>query len=158
MKKSYIVVLIILITTVVVIIQFADLGQSKSANTSTNTPTIATNSINKLSENSSLKYITDHKAGLTVESTKKVIFFYANWCPTCIPVDKELSEKESQIPDGVIVIRVNYNDTDTDQSEKELAKKYGVTYQHTFVQIDSDGNVITKWNGGSLNELTKNIK
>jgi hypothetical protein len=56
------------------------------------------------------------------------------------------------------VIRVNYNDPDTDATEKELAKKYGITYQHTFVQIDSTDQVVTKWNGGRLKELLSNLK
>lgn len=89
---------------------------------------------------------------------KRVLFFYASWCPTCRPVDTELKSSENGIPDGTVVIRVNYNDPETDLSEKELAKKYGVTYQHTFVQIDADGNEVTKWNGGKLKELLERIK
>ncbi len=89
---------------------------------------------------------------------KRVLFFYANWCPTCIPVDKVFMNQESQIPEAVTVIRINYNDTETDKEEKDLAKKYGITYQHTFVQIDSDGNEVTKWNGGAMSELLENIK
>lgn len=89
---------------------------------------------------------------------RRVLFFYASWCPTCKPVDQKLSENISKIPADVTVLRVNYNDPDTDQAEKELAQKYGVTYQHTFVQVDAQGNEVTKWNGGSLDELLQNIK
>ena len=64
----------------------------------------------------------------------------------------------NKIPKDVIVIRTNYNDPNTDQEEKDLAKKYGITYQHTFVQIDSTGKEIAKWNGGQTDELTANIK
>jgi thiol-disulfide isomerase/thioredoxin len=95
---------------------------------------------------------------LEIKDSKVVLFFYANWCPTCIPVDKEFKAMEEKIPEGVTVIRVNYNDPDTDSNEKELSKKYGITYQHTFVQIDADGNEITKWNGGAIDELLSNIK
>jgi len=91
-------------------------------------------------------------------STRRVLFFYANWCPTCIPSDKNFSANLSKLPADVTLIRVNYNDTDTDQAEKDLAKKYGVTYQHTFVQIDAKGNEVTKWNGGQIDELLSNIK
>lgn len=91
-------------------------------------------------------------------TTKRVLFFYANWCPTCRPTDANFRENENKIPEGVTLIRVNYNDTDTDQEEKDLAKKYGITYQHTFVQIDEKGNQVTKWNGGQINELLANIK
>lgn len=89
---------------------------------------------------------------------KTVLFFYASWCPTCQPTDANLRESSDQIPEGMTVIRVNYNDPDTDQEEKELAKKYGITYQHTFVQIDGQGKEITKWNGGKIEELLKNVK
>jgi thiol-disulfide isomerase/thioredoxin len=89
---------------------------------------------------------------------KRVLFFYANWCPTCRPADANFNENVSKIPDDVTLIRVNYNDTDTDQEEKDLAEKYGITYQHTFVQIDQQGNEVAKWNGGQIDELLANIK
>lgn len=95
---------------------------------------------------------------LETENSKTVLFFYANWCSTCIPTDKELKSDESKLPDGVSVVRVNYNDPDTDSNEKALATKYGITYQHTFVQIDEKGNEIVKWNGGSVDKLISNIK
>ena len=91
-------------------------------------------------------------------NNRRVLFFYANWCPTCKPADQNFKANLNKIPEDVTVIRVNYNDTDTDQAEKDLAKKYGITYQHTFVQIDENGNEITKWNGGKIEELLKNIK
>lgn len=106
-----------------------------------------------------MKYFEFSEAGFEgAASEKRVLFFYANWCPTCRPTDADLSANMSQIPDGAVVIRVNYNDPDTDSVESELAKKYGVTYQHTFVQIDSLGEVVTKWNGGKTKELLSNIK
>lgn len=89
---------------------------------------------------------------------RRVLFFYANWCPICRPADADFRESVSKIPADVVLIRVNYNDPDTDQEEKDLAKKYGVTYQHTFVQIDKGGIAITSWNGGKTEELLKNIK
>jgi thiol-disulfide isomerase/thioredoxin len=90
--------------------------------------------------------------------TRRVLFFYANWCPTCRPVDKNLTDQMAQLPEDVTVIRVNYNDTQTDQAEKDLAKKYGITYQHTFVQIDEQGSEVAKWNGGQLEELLEKLK
>lgn len=91
-------------------------------------------------------------------NTRRVLFFYANWCPTCRPADQSFSEKKAQLPVDVSVIRVNYNDTETDQTEKDLAAQYGVTYQHTFVQIDAAGNEVTKWNGGQIDELLTNLR
>ncbi len=91
-------------------------------------------------------------------TNRRVLFFYANWCPTCKPADASFSENVAKIPADVTLFRVNYNDTETDQGEKDLARKYGVTYQHTFVQIDAKGNEVAKWNGGKIEELLANLK
>mgnify|MGYP002359229494 FL=1 len=94
----------------------------------------------------------------TSADKRRVLFFYASWCPTCVPADKDFADNSAHLPKDITVLRVNYNDGDTDENEKTLAKKYGVTYQHTFVQIDSDGHEITKWNGGATKELESNLK
>lgn len=91
-------------------------------------------------------------------SGRRVLYFYANWCPICRPADQNLRENESKIPQDVTVIRVNYNDPDTDQEEKDLAKKYGVVYQHTFVQIDGEGKEVARWSGGQVEEILENIE
>lgn len=97
----------------------------------------------------------------TFDSTadkKRVLFFYASWCPTCRPTDADFKANLAKIPSDVAVIRVNYNDPETDEEEKALAQKYGVTYQHTFVQIDKNGNKVTTWNGGQTEQLLANVK
>lgn len=90
--------------------------------------------------------------------TKRVLFFYANWCPTCKPANEDFQTNQSQIPDDVTVIRVNYDDNQTDAAEKALAQNYDITYQHTFVQLDENNQVVTRWNGGQLKELLANLK
>jgi thiol-disulfide isomerase/thioredoxin len=105
------------------------------------------------------RYIEYSKAAFdNAASNRRVLFFYANWCPICKPADADLKANIDKIPSDVTVIRVNYNDTDTDQEEKDLAKQYGITYQHTFVQIDAQGKEVTKWNGGETRELLANIR
>lgn len=89
---------------------------------------------------------------------RRVLFFYASWCPTCRPADADFTKNETKIPEDVTLIRVNYKDPETDQEEKALAQKYGITYQHTFVQIDETGKEITTWNGGQLKELLEHIQ
>lgn len=88
---------------------------------------------------------------------RRVLFFYASWCTTCRPVNAEFLKETNKIPDDVVVFRVNYRDSDTDEIEKSLAEKYNITYQHTFVQINQQGDVIKKWNGGNLADLIKNV-
>lgn len=89
---------------------------------------------------------------------RRVLFFYANWCPTCRAADADLSAKLDQLPADLTVIRVNYNDNQTDAAARELARQYGVTYQHTFVQIDATGQELTKWNGGQVAELNSRLQ
>lgn len=93
-----------------------------------------------------------------VANKRRVLYFYASWCPICRPTDAEFKANGGKIPEDVVVLRVNYNDPDTDQEEKDLAKKYAVTYQHTFVQVDGQGKDVTKWNGGAIDKLLSSIK
>lgn len=88
---------------------------------------------------------------------RRFLFFYASWCPTCRPLDADLRAQGDRIPDDVVIVRVNYNDPDTDDAEDALAQKYDVTYQHTFVEIDTEGNEVKKWNGGQLDELLSRL-
>jgi len=105
------------------------------------------------------RYIPYTKAAYEQGKDKqRVLYFYASWCPTCKIANDDLTQNPSKIPEDVVVLRVNYNDPDTDEEEKDLAKKYGITYQHTFVQTDSQGKEVTKWNGGGLDELIVRIK
>ena len=105
------------------------------------------------------RYVEYSKVALEKAATnRRVLFFYASWCPTCKPADASFTQNASKIPEDVTLVRVNYNDPDTDQEEKDLAKMYGITYQHTFVQIDSTGKEVTKWNGGQIDELLSKIK
>lgn len=81
------------------------------------------------------------------QSKKRVLFFYASWCPTCQAADKDINSKIDQIPTDVVILKTNYD------TESELKKKYNITYQHTFVYVDENGNEIDKWNGGELKEI-----
>lgn len=90
--------------------------------------------------------------------TRRLLFFYASWCSTCRPVDAELTARIEELPADLTIIRVNYNDSDTTEAEKELAAKYVVTYQHTFVQIDQNGEVVAKWNGGGVDKIIENLR
>ena len=105
------------------------------------------------------RYVEYSKAVLDQSSDKRrVLYFYATWCPTCKVANEDFSINSNKIPEDVVIIRTNYNDPNTDSQEKDLAKKYGITYQHTFVQIDEKGNEVAKWNGGQIDELLVKIK
>lgn len=73
-----------------------------------------------------------------------LLYFYANWCPTC---KKETSEAlypafNELTTDQVVGFRVNFNDDETDSAEKQLAQKHGIAYQHTKVFIKNGVEVL----------------
>jgi thiol-disulfide isomerase/thioredoxin len=68
-----------------------------------------------------------------------VLFFHAPWCPTCRAT--EASIDADGVPDGLTLVKVDFD------SATELRQKYGVTYQHTYVQVDPDGTALKKWTG-----------
>jgi len=104
----------------------------------------------------------DYDAAL---KTNKLIalYFYASWCPICkyevatalYPSFNELSTDE------VIGFRVGYKDDDTDQDEINLAREFGVAYQHTKVFVKNGQRVLKSpesWNKERyLNEINKYI-
>ena len=83
---------------------------------------------------------------------KRVYFFHASWCPICQGIEKEINADMGRIPDGVVLIKTDY-DQNTD-----LRRKYGITYQYTFVQFDNDGNQIAKWSADGLDKVIAGIK
>ncbi len=84
---------------------------------------------------------------------KVVLFFRASWCPTCRALDSNIKAHLSEIPSNVTILDVNYDDSTA------LKQKYGVTYQHTLVEVDENGEMITKWSGSpTLSALVSNIK
>ncbi len=81
---------------------------------------------------------TDYDPELDLPPQGSVLFFHASWCPSCKALDTELSSKESDIPEGLNVYKVDYD------SNQSLRQKYGVTSQHTLVKVDGEGQLIKK--------------
>ena len=82
-----------------------------------------------------------------------VLFFRASWCPTCRALDADIKANLSKIPESLAILDVNYNNSTA------LKQKYGVTYQHTFVQVNKDGNLIKKWSSSpTLSALVSEVK
>lgn len=82
-----------------------------------------------------------------------VLFFKASWCPSCRALDADIKSRLSSIPAGVTILEVDYD------SSTELKKKYGVTQQHTLVQVDANGEQIAKWGASrTLADVITKIK
>lgn len=70
-----------------------------------------------------------------------VLFFAASWCSTCRRTRANIEADLAGIPPGLVIVVVDY-DTATD-----VRRLYGVTVQHTFVQIDAEGTALKRWTG-----------
>jgi thioredoxin 1 len=78
---------------------------------------------------------------VNAKTGKVVIFFAASWCPDCRKLDGDITAHLGQIPATTTILKADYD------KEVALKQKYGVTYQHTMVQVDQDGNLLKKWSG-----------
>lgn len=82
-----------------------------------------------------------------------MLFFHAPWCPSCRGLNSNIEANRDDIPASLTILKTDYD------TETALKQKYGVTIQHTLVQVDKDGNLIKKWSGGgTLTTIINQIK
>lgn len=116
---------------------------------------IATEEPSVFVENPAGEYV-EYNKGEVKQAAKNgnaLILFAANWCSSCKAIEKDLLERANKIPSDLTIFRADYD------TAKELKKEYGVLTQHTFVQVDENGNEITKWVGGdTIEEVVSNLK
>jgi thioredoxin 1 len=103
--------------------------------------------------------LTDEGFDAVVASSKLVVvFFKANWCPTCRaqePVNREVFSE--YVGDERVAIFVgNFADPEETDFDKEIQSRYGVSYQHTFLFI-KNGEEVGRHSGrieaGNLREM-----
>ena len=82
-----------------------------------------------------------------------VLYFHANWCPTCRALDADIAAHLKDIPVNLTILKVDYDNS------VDLKRKYGVTYQHTMVEVDANGTLVKKWSGSpKLADLVAQVK
>jgi len=82
----------------------------------------------------------DYDESLIGSNDTTVLFFHASWCPSCRAADSSISASGV---DEILLLKTDYD------SNTDLRRKYWVTTQHTFVQVDAQGELITKWTGSN---------
>lgn len=73
------------------------------------------------------------------KETDVVLFFHAAWCTTCHAAEESI--QNTGVSDGLTIVKVDYD------SSQDLKQKHGVTLQHTFIQVDGDGQQKAKFVG-----------
>ncbi|HLL61234.1 MAG TPA: thioredoxin family protein [Candidatus Nitrosocosmicus sp.] len=155
MKKPiiYLVAGAVIVVSLLVILNLSSEQKSDSATEVVTSEKTTENAMTSTEKSQDKRYMDYSQASFdTSKDKKRVYFFHASWCPTCKAANTEFMNQIDKIPQDVVLFKTDYD------SEKELKKKYVITYQHTFVYVDSEGNEIKKWNGGGIDELVTNTK
>ena len=126
-------------------------NSSSDAMSSAKSPSSATSH----SDSASQSYITydQYQASKdTYADSKVVLFFNAKWCPACRAINEALTSDPGKIPAKTTVVSVDYD------QHTDLRQRYGVTTQHTFVQIDTNGEKARQWVSTSVDALLKELQ
>lgn len=83
--------------------------------------------------------------------TRHVLFFTADWCAECLATDVAYRKDPSLIPKDVTLIRTDF------ELYENIRQLYEVTMQHTFVQIDDNGEMIKRWPASSPESLVNGL-
>ncbi|MFC1710331.1 TlpA family protein disulfide reductase [Patescibacteria group bacterium] len=89
-----------------------------------------------------------------------MLYFTANWCPTCRvqePINVE-AFKELEGDSDIVIFMVHILDSETTDETEKLAKEYDVRLQHSYVLINSQGEVVFTHTGPlTKSDLLENI-
>jgi len=125
---------------------------SQSNSQQTTQPTSKTESKDEVGKTDSnqTKNIVNLESGYTLynqdklanaKNGKVVLFFHANWCPSCKALDTNIKDNIKNIPNNLLILKVDYD------SSNSLKQKYGITSQHTLVQVNENGDLIKSSKG-----------
>lgn len=99
----------------------------------------------------------DYDAAVKTDKTV-VLFFYADWCPICRAEFPLMQEAFNGLTtEDVVGFRVNYNDDNTDSDERDLAREFGVAYQHTKVFVKNGERILKSPEGWSKERYESEI-
>ncbi|PIR59169.1 MAG: hypothetical protein COU69_02165 [Candidatus Pacebacteria bacterium CG10_big_fil_rev_8_21_14_0_10_56_10] len=85
------------------------------------------------------------------DGKRSVLFFHANWCPTCRSAERDILKNMDQIPEDVVIFKTDFD------RERQLKQEHGVVAQHSFVVLNEDGSTGRRWSGGGLDSVLQRI-
>lgn len=117
--------------------QEAERQNVQAAETRAEEPDAATKEPEAPTKPSEGTYVGYSEPAVDSTSGRRILFFHAPWCPQCRMIEEDI--KEQGVPAGITVFKVDYD------SNQELRQEFGVTLQTTFVELDANGNLDTKY-------------
>jgi thiol-disulfide isomerase/thioredoxin len=102
-----------------------------------------------------VEYSSANLAKANLNGGRAVLWFAAlAWCPSCQAADRDFKANFDKVPADVTILKVDYD------NDSAMKKKYSIVMQDTFIQVDSQGNEVTKWNSGGqgIKTLLANLK
>jgi thioredoxin 1 len=93
-----------------------------------------------------------YSPSVLADGRTKVLFFHAGWCPVCRAAEADLQSWYGVGAPGISTYKVDYD------AETDLKARYGVTYQHTFVKVDGQGNVVQSIQGPTDEQLQELLR
>ena len=139
------------LSAVIVLGGCSQANSSSDAMSSAKSPSSATSH----SDSASQSYITYDQYQASKDKyadSKVVLFFNAKWCPACRAINEALTSDPGKIPAKTTLVSVDYD------QHTDLRQRYGVATQHTFVQIDTNGEKTRQWVSTSVDALLKELQ
>ena len=72
------------------------------------------------------------------QGQKHILFFHADWCPTCVKWEGNITENMGALGEDVVIYKTDYDTSD------DLKLQYEITKQSMAVFVKADGSVAKK--------------
>jgi thiol:disulfide interchange protein len=163
MKRNQIVLLIFIVILVIIGLAYSQTRKNTSmfSNSSIDTKESSVSSGDELSGQNYKDYSKADFDSALSNGKVVLLYFTANWCPICKDQEPVNLEAYSTLSDdeSIEVFEVNILDNETTREDEEIADEYNVTYQHTFIVIDSSGEVSFRYTGPLTKEdIVENVQ
>jgi len=66
------------------------------------------------------------------EGKNIVLFFHADWCPTCHVLDQAIVNGLERVPDNTAILKIDF------EERSDLKREYEIQYQHSLVFIENN--------------------
>lgn len=125
--------LVLTIVSLVVIVLGGSLLLSRVEDNDTTDQSTSDQVTSLVSQDEQTRYQTFSQEALeNSDAAKTLVFFKADWCPTCRILDQDIKQNASDIPEDWLILEANFDD------EVDLKNEYRVASQHTIVVLDEN--------------------